>query len=916
MAVTPQTNRFRADAMNSAYLAGKSRYGEGSFLFFDAQSSTDPLDNSSCRGLFVDSSNRLSYWNGTTTTRLSGSGAGTPTWEDIYAADATFALTAATWTITQSAAADLLTLTKSNLGAGAVLAINNSGSGNDVTGTSGLWSVSAAGLATFATGSIVTGTLKLGTGAADGTLASNGNFDLILQTGNATTNSITIRDGNNVDIDVAMQGTGKFEIAGTTEGSTGFQLTNGDAVISDGSLTLTDDDNAASFVVTNNTATTIGAAASSGVVNLVSTSLTTGALLNLELTEGTLNGGWYLRAWDATAGGAVFSVGEDGLTTIAGVGGSNVFVVTAGDVLLSDASLTLVDADNAASFSLTNNTATTASVVVVAGSGTFTGNTTSSFMTVTPSGLTTGTGVYLPLAGLTQGKGLHITAGASQTTGSLLFVQDTGANSALTSGTIATFDHTATAITGTVNKTGSGVAVSSARTVTTGTVADDFDLVSIIRAATINGAGSFSKAGSILYIENQTTNTSGTITDTAHGIEILMDADGTGDGVNITHPAITGKAINVSSSGTTAAGVILATANALTSGQILKLASSATAIATTGRLFLSSHTGATGTSATLNEFITSANDETIVLKVTAASLTTGTALALTGLDALTDGIGVSVSSAATALTSTGRLAKFVHSGATTTSGILVEVSSAANDETVLFKATASDVLATGVCVQVSAASMTTGKAFAATDLNALTTGIGLHLASSATAITGAGRMVFVNHTGATGGSAILNEFKSAANDETVVFQVTGTDALAAGKLVNLSAAAATTGTILDITDNTAHTTGYAVKILTNSADTGTRSLLYVKQDHASASGATPLELLNDGALALIKGTAAAVSTNYFRFATINGVTIWVGNGTTANGALAATTGDILINGGSNKPEYCSNGGGSVWAALV
>jgi hypothetical protein len=180
-------------------------------------------------------------------------------------------------------------------------------------------------------------TLVVGSGAAAGVVASSGNFDVTLQTGNATTTVLNITDGANGDITATMNGTGKFEITGTTEANIGLKLTTGDLSIADGSVTIVDDDAAASLSVTNNSATTLGAAASTGVANIVSTSLTTGALLNLETTEATLNGGWYVRAWDVTGGGAVFSVGEDGLTTIAGAAaGTNAVVVTAGDIFLSD----------------------------------------------------------------------------------------------------------------------------------------------------------------------------------------------------------------------------------------------------------------------------------------------------------------------------------------------------------------------------------------------------------------------------------------------------------------------------------------------------------------------------------------------------------------------------------------------------
>lgn len=218
-------------------------------------------------------------------------------------------------------------------------------------------------------------------------------------------------------------------------------------------------------------------------------------------------------------------------------------------------------------------------------------------------------------------------------------------------------------------------------------------------------------------------------------------------------------------------------------------------------------------------------------------------------------------------------------------------------------------------VDLVEAAITTGKGLDQSDANALTSGIVHHIASSATAITGAGRLLYSNHTGATGTSAILNEFASAANDETVILKVTSSDLLAAGKVLFLSAAAMTTGTALDISGSVATTTGTLINVNDNSADTGTRSLVSIKQDHASASGATPLTILNDNATKpLIAGTATATSTNYFKIMTTNGVTLWMGNGNTANAVLSGTAGDILFNGGTNKPEYCT--GTTNWTALV
>jgi len=59
-----------------------------------------------------------------------------------------------------------------------------------------------------------TGVIVIGTGSASGTLESNGNQDLILQTGNATTGTITITDGADGDINIAPNGTGEVQAGG------------------------------------------------------------------------------------------------------------------------------------------------------------------------------------------------------------------------------------------------------------------------------------------------------------------------------------------------------------------------------------------------------------------------------------------------------------------------------------------------------------------------------------------------------------------------------------------------------------------------------------------------------------------------------------------------------------------------------
>jgi hypothetical protein len=706
----------------------------------------DPLPGgkSTRRGLaFINGS--LYYWSGTDFVALSAGNGGIADWDSLYDLDKTLTLDDGVLTFTVTTAANGLYINKTNAGAGVPLVIANSGSGYDIQGPA--WSI-------ISTGSV--GILELTSG---GTINATGGALTIGKTATATT------------------------FAGTVTINEGLST-------ADGAVTFTDNSNAAASVsVVNATATTYAgvmkvtaAALTSGTgilatfaelttgtgLSIVAAKTTTGTLLKLTATEATLSTGKYIQCYDGAADD--FSVARYGAITIGGLAANNMITITTGDVLFSDGSLTIVDADNAATVSVTNNTATSASVFVLAGSGTFTGSTTTSFVTITPSGLTSGTAVYLPVAALT-----------------------------------------------------SGVAVS-------------------------------------------------------------------------------------------------VVGNALTTGQLVSLASSATAITGAGRLFLSTHSGATSTSGTLNEFISAATDETVILQVKAsgalalgkivnlsgASVTTGSGLVIGDLDALTTGIGISVASAATAITGAGRLLSVAHTGTTGTSATLVEFITAATDETVVLQVKASAALAAGKLVNVSGASMTTGTAIAASDLNALTSGIGIHVASSATAITGAGRLIYSNHTGATGTSATLNEFATAATDETILFALTATGALALGTVVSIVADSCTTGFGINISMD-ALTSGVVINVHSDSADVSARDLVHIHNDNVAAVGTIPLQIVNDA----VTGTGS----KFKAAAKFCGFTLWVStDGTTPNGNLTGTAGDICLNASSSKPLICT--GTTNWSAVA
>ena len=118
--------------------------------------------------------------------------------------------------------------------------------------------------------------------------------------------------------------------------------------------------------------------------------------------------------------------------------------------------------------------------------------------------------------------------------------------------------------------------------------------------------------------------------------------------------------------------------------------------------------------------------------------------------------------------------------------------------------------ATTDAVNITGTAITTGKAIDIIDLAALTSGIGINVTSAATAITGAGRLIYSNHSGATTTSGTLNEFATSANDETVLFALTG-NTLTTGSLLSLSATGLSTGKAITATVSSSSTGGSNVE---------------------------------------------------------------------------------------------------------
>jgi len=570
--------------------------------------------------------------------------------------------------------------------------------------------------------------------------------------------------------------------------------------------------------------------------------------------EGTSDTWHFSKAGDMTANMAVF----------AGDAGSNSLTLTAGDVVFSDGSVAITDADDAATFTVTNDTATSASVIVLAGSGVFTGSTTTSWMTITPSGLTTGTAVYMPLAALTTGTGLSIVCN-TVTSGKVFHISSSVGGTTMTAnGRLFYVQHTGTA----TNSCAALAEVISA-------AADE----TIIAKFTASGALAL---GNIVKVSG--------------------------------------------SSMTTGSGIVMSDLDSLTTGIGLHIASAATAITGAGRLIYVNHTGSTGTSATLVEFATAATDETIVCQLTTAAMVTGVALAITGTTGMTTGSLIRATTSTAAAVATNGIYSFKSTGAftstsncglvdigatATTAGTVVHITSSAAGQATseLLNVTASGYTTgyTGNVVNITGVSTTgasnvllvTGANTTAgntvkIDAAAITTGTGLLVTSAGVLIT-TGELVSLVANGATTCTGVIRASATALTDGWVAeFTGGGANFSASGGMVNLAMGAATVGTGISIT--------------TSGVYTGTTGIIDINA--ASATTGILMDIngagLTSGTALKINATEATLTTgkylecydgaaNDFSIAKY-GATVIAGNAS-GTAALTLTAGDIVISSG-------------------
>lgn len=117
-------------------------------------------------------------------------------------------------------------------------------------------------------------------------------------------------------------------------------------------------------------------------------------------------------------------------------------------------------------------------------------------------------------------------------------------------------------------------------------------------------------------------------------------------------------------------------------------------------------------------------------------------------------------------------------------------------------------------------------------------------------------------------------------------------------------------------------------------DAATEAVLTIKDDHADSTGplavfttdqdasstVAPVQIITTNVAhdqaALLITQAGVTSTNFAKMITFNTFTLWVSDGTTAEGALTGVAGDIVLNGGTGAGQtaFC-NANGTNWTDM-
>jgi len=251
-------------------------------------------------------------------------------------------------------------------------------------------------------------------------------------------------------------------------------------------------------------------------------------------------------------------------------------------------------------------------------------------------------------------------------------------------------------------------------------------------------------------------------------------------------------------------------------------------------------------------------------------------------------------------------------------------------------------------IDIESNTMTTGKIFNIDNANALTTGKILYLYSNSSQ-TDARNLVEITNDSSLATSAVCLKIQQDAPAYAISVSTANTTwgaASVAQASVAIAASSLTTGRAFTVYSNSSDTNtrhiasiindnalatgatclkiqqdsdhfaiwavgdnlvdGPFIQFQSDSADASARELIVIKNDNVAATGTVPLKIQQD----------APTSTNFKKMITMSALTIWISDGTTAEGALTGVAGDICLNGGTGAGQtaFC-DANGTNWTDM-
>ena len=507
--------------------------------------------------------------------------------------------------------------------------------------------------------------------------------------------------------------------------------------------------------------------------------------------------------------------------------------------------------------------------------------TTADIVNIAPTVLTTGNVIDVADAdALTTGKILNLVSNSSDT-GTRSLVQVTNDNTSATGATTLSIQQDSTAKALFVDHNGNGIALDIDSEATTANgINVDADVLTTGSILNLASNASNTSSRNLVKITNDhaaaTGTTALTIQQDSTGKSLVIDQNGNATAFNIDAETTTASIFNIAPTVlTTGIALNISDADALTTGNILNLVSNSSDTSTRNLLQIrNDNTSATG--ATVVEIRQDAAQDALfidhnangialnidseattsdVINVDASTLTSGNALDVSDANALTTGSILNLASSS-ASTETRYLASIVNTGGNGARCLYLQQDSTRHafeiDQNGNGHAMVIDSESTsGAAIQINCDTYQNSNIVSMADADALTTGSFFNMVSNSNDPSTRSLVKIVNdNTSATGATPLFIQ-QDAAQDAIFIDQNGNGIALdidseaTTASAINISATAMTTGNIFAINDADALTTGKMINLYSNSSDTSTRSLVKIHSDHASATGATLLELLQD-----------------------------------------------------------------------